>query len=332
MKTHKHKPAQARQAHQMSMVTRARRFLKIKRSLGFEMESTGLMLMQFARFADQHCHTGPLKAELILAWAMANKSHTHRYQAARLSVVRCFARHCAAEDARNQVPPARLLATPQLRKQPHIFSDEQIKNLLDAARGLHPVYPLRPIVYATLFGLLACTGLRISEALALTLADVELSTGMLTIRQTKFCKSRLVPLHPTSAAALQAYVKERDPRGNAPRSQPLLIGGNSQALPYRTVLCTFRRLIGVLDYHSNGTIDAVRIHDLRHTFACRRLLEWYRQGANVDHAIALLATYLGHGKVTDTYWYLSGTGELLAIVAKRFEQFAGQAASEGRPS
>jgi len=332
MKTSTRILARTRSTRPQSMVARVRRYLKIKRSLGFEMESTGLMLMHFARFADRRRQTGPLKSEWILAWATSNSSHSQRYQAGRLSAVRCFARHCAAEDARSEVPAARLLPAPQVRKQPHIFSDGEIKGLLGAARHLHPVYPLRPTVYATLLGLLACTGMRISEALGLTLADVDLSAGVLTVRRTKFRKSRLVPLHPTSTAALDAYIRERDPHGDMPRSRPLLIGGNSQSLPYTTVLHTFRRIVRQLGYRSNGTMHVVRIHDLRHSFACRRLLEWYRHGVNVEHAIASLSTYLGHGKVTDTYWYLTGTGELLATVAKRFEQFAGKATSEGRPT
>jgi integrase len=322
--------AQARSTNRSSIAARVKRFLQLKRSLGFKMETEGILLNQFARFALNRKLSGPLKAHNLIAWATGDSSHTRRYQVNRLSIIRSFARHCAAEDGVGEVPPARLLSANQHRKQPHLFTTEQISSLMAAAGRLTPVYPNRPLVYMTLLGLLASTGMRISEVIGLTLADIDLDKGLIVVRHTKFGKSRLVPLHPTTQSALQAYMRQREPKNRTGASEAVLVGANGRALPYTTVLGTFRRLVRQLGFQSNGTIAQIRIHDLRHSFACRRLHQWYREGVDVEHAIASLSTYLGHGKVTDTYWYLTGTGELLAIVAERFEQFAAQVASDRR--
>lgn len=317
-------------SNRSSITARVNRFLKLKRSLGFKMQTEGILLNQFVQFALRRKLAGPLKAHDLIAWATGDLSHTRRYQANRLSIVRSFARHCSAEDGLSEVPPARLLSADQHRKQPHVFTTAQITALMAAAGRLTPVYPNRALVYATLLGLLACTGMRISEAIGLTLADIDLDKGLIVVRHTKFGKSRLVPLHPTALSALHAYLRQRDPKNRAGVSESLLVGANGCALPYTTVRCTFRRLIRQLGFQSNGTLTRIRIHDLRHSFACQRLHRWYREGVDVEHAIASLSTYLGHGKVTDTYWYLTGTGELLATVAERFEQFAAPAENERR--
>jgi integrase len=316
------KARSATEATRYSIAGRVKRFLKLKRSLGFKMETEGILLNQFVQFAAHRKLAGPLKADDLTNWASGDASHTRRYQANRLSIIRSFARHCAAEDDISQVPPARLLSAGRHRKQPHIFTAPQITALIAAAGRLTPVYPNRPLVYSTLLGLLASTGMRISEAIGLTLADVDLDKHLIVVRHTKFGKSRLVPLHPTASIALQAYMRHRDPMNRACAGESMLVGANGGPLPYTTVLHTFRRLIRQLGFQSNGTITRIRIHDLRHSFACHRLHQWYREKVDVEHAIASLSTYLGHGKVTDTYWYLTGTGELLATVAKRFEQFA----------
>jgi integrase len=178
---------------------------------------------------------------------------------------------------------------------------------------------------------LACTGLRVSEALKLTFAHVDLDRGILRIEKTKFKKSRLVPLHPTTTHALRRYAKARHGRWALRDEGAFFVGLDGRRLSYRAVCVAFRRLRNVLGWKKgNGELPRPRIHDLRHSFACRRLLCWYRQGKNVHNLVAALSTYLGHGKVTDTYWYLTGTPELLAIAGGRFERFA--RTGEGRPS
>ena len=313
---------------QITMVARARAYLAHRRSLGFELEANGVVLLDFARFADRIRYRGPLTTEMMLRWATQSAQHSPRYRAQRLSIVRSFAQYIAARDGKSEVPDTRLLESGYRRQQPHIYTDKQLRQLIGAAARLTPTYPLRPQTYTTLFGLLASTGLRISEALGLQQVDVDLEAGVLRIRQTKFHKSRLVPMHPTVTRVMRRYAacRDRDPANRS--GLTFFVGRHGRPLPYTTVRCTFRRLCIRLRWHSNGVLPRPRIHDLRHGFACRRLLQWYRDGVDVDQAIASLSTYLGHGKVTDTYWYLSGTGELLAIAGDRFERFAGSGRSE----
>ena len=204
--------------------------------------------------------------------------------------------------------------------QPHIYSERQLRELVLTAAKLTPTYRLRPFTYSTFFGLLASTGLRVSEALNLSNGHVDLAQGILRIEQTKFRKSRLVPLHVTATRAVRRYAAERDRHG-AHDSNAFFVGVKGLPLPYTTVRSTFHRIREQLGWRANGMMPRPRMHDLRHSFACRRLLCWYQQGVNVDHAIASLSTYLGHGKVTDTYWYLTGTAPLLATAGKRFERF-----------
>jgi integrase len=186
-----------------------------------------------------------------------------------------------------------------------------------------PGKELRPHTFVALFGLLACTGLRVSEALKLTRLDVDWDQGVLTIRMTKFRKSRLVPIHPSTALAMREYAKLRDRFHPLPETDSFFVATQGKALSYSTAENTFiRYLRPQLSWSPKNGGRAPRIHDLRHTFACRRLLQWYKQGVNIDHSIAALATYLGHVEVRDTYWYLTGVPELFALVGARFEQFA----------
>ncbi len=203
---------------------------------------------------------------------------------------------------------------------PTFNSEKQLRELVLAAENLTPVYRLRPFTYSTVFGLLASTGLRVSEALNLCNGHVDLAEGVLRIEQTKFRKSRLVPLHVTVTRAARRYVIERDRLGTLD-SDAFFVGAKGLPLPYSSVRSTFNRIRAQLNWRTNGMLPRPRMHDLRHSFACRRLLCWYQQGVDVDHAIMSLSTYLGHGKVTDTYWYSTGTASLLAIAGKRFKQF-----------
>ena len=310
-------------SHRITVTCHAKKYLAHRRASGFALNISGDLLMSFARFADHSGHHGPLTTELALRWASLPSAATQRYRAQRLSIVRCFARYLAArDDGRTEIPDPRLLGKVVPRKQPHIYSDTQLRQLVMAAAELAPTYSLRPATYSTLLGLLSCTGLRISEALKLTRDDVDLDQGVLRIEMTKFRKSRLVPLHPTATTAIRLYAKERDLDLSTRGSGFFFVGGQGRALPYGTVRCTFRRLCNRLGLSSNGAMHRPRIHDLRHTFACRRLLTWYEQGIDVNHAIAALSTYLGHGKVTDTYWYLTGTPQLMGTAGDRFERFA----------
>lgn len=304
-----------------SMVTLATEYLDLRRGLGFDLRVQGWLLLDFARYADRAGHHGPITIDIATRWAAASKSGP-RQIAQRLSVVRQFARHRIAFDPSTEVPPVHHVGCPGRRKPPHIYSDAEISELLQAAAALRPREGLRPQTYVALFSLLASTGLRISEARHLTRPDVDLDEGLLVIRESKCRKSRLVPLHPGAVMALKKYAVLRDSYSHSPRSEFFFCTDHAAALKKRAVEATFCKLRDRLGWTTQGRARRPRIHDLRHTFAVRRLLRWYDEGADVNGKILALATYLGHAKVTDTYWYLSATPELLAVTSRRFEHSA----------
>ena len=295
-----------------TMVRRVKDYLQLRRALGFQMRSQGEALLQFGRYLDGVGHRGPLTTEVALRWA--NRPHlSQSSRAKRLSAVRCFARYLAARDGQTQVPERYLAPKVCFRRRPHLYSPRELGQLLAATERLWPSYPLKRLMYRTLFGLLACTGLRVSEALKLKAEHVDLQGGVLRIEETKFKKSRLVPLHPTAMHALRRYARVRYGRLDVRDDSPFFVGKKGNRLTYCAIRWTFERLRKMLGWtQGNGDLPRPRIHDLRHTFACQRLLSWYRQGEDVHHLIAALSTYLGHGKVSDTYWYLTSTPRAIA--------------------
>jgi integrase len=297
-------------------------YLAFRRGLGFALESVGWRLRDFGRYADRVKHQGPMTTDLAVQWALSSRSSDPAQAARRLSVVRQFARHRAVFDPGTEIPPAGLLGRVGRRKQPHVYSDEEVAALLEQASLLQPSGKLRPRTYVAFFSLLASTGLRLSEACRLAPSDVDLTHGVLTVREGKFRKSRLIPLHPTASQALTRYAAYRDACSEVSQSRAFFRTDCTHALTRATVEKTFARLRKRLGWTAHGRARRPRIHDLRHTFAVRRLLRWYEDGAEVDRKIQALATYLGHAKVTDTYWYLSAVPELMAITAQRFERFA----------
>lgn len=304
-----------------TMVARVEAYLATRRRLGFQLRIEGGELLRFARYADASGHRGPVTVELALRWAQTARRSTRLYRARRIETVRCFARHQVLLEPATEIPPARLLGPAHRRTQPHIYSQYEITRLLALAARLRSRRGLRARTYVAILSLLACTGLRISEALRLQLMDVDLDAGLLTIRETKFHKSRLVPLHASASAALRDYVAHRDRVQPRWPSATLFISEAGQSLPYTTVRTTFREIVDRIVARIQGRRPP-RLHDLRHTFACRCLLRWLREGVDVHERIAALSTYLGHAKISDTYWYLTGVPELMAITASRFELFA----------
>jgi integrase len=295
-------------------------YLARRRSLGFALRIEAGQLRSFARFADAAGHSGPLTIDLITRWATHPGRHVRRFPGRRLDVIRPFARDRAAVDPANAIPSAGMLGPARRRGVHHIYTDAQISALVAEAHKLGPVGGLRPATYATLFGLLAACGLRVAEALRLTCADVDLGRAVLTVRMTKFRKSRLVPLHATTADALRAYARHRDRVVPRQALETFFVTTTGTALPYSTVRHVFKRLRSSLGW--DRADPRPRIHDLRHTFACRRLGAWYGAGVDAAVQVATLATYLGHAHISDTYWYLTGSPELLARAAQRFELFA----------
>ena len=296
-------------------------YLAYRRELGFDLESPQWLLLDFARHAERVGHQGPITINLAVQWSMATRSTDPAQPARRLSTLRQFARHRQVFDPATEVPPVRLLGQVPGRKQPHIYSDAEITSLLRQANLLLPRRGLRPRTYVTFFSLLASTGLRLSEACHLMPSDVDLSEGVLTVREGKFRKSRLIPLHPTATEALTRYTAHRNASPQT-RAGSFFRTDHAPELKCAAVKKTFSRLRDRLGWTAQGRACRPRIHDLRHSFAARRLLRWHEEGADIDRKILALSTYLGHAKVTGTYWYLSAVPELMAITSQRFERFA----------
>jgi integrase len=311
-----------------TMVAKVKAYLAYRRSLGYQLKIEGRLLAQFAKFADRRRHRGPLTTELALRWARATSSADRLYWARRLEVVRCLARHLAPMEPGTEIPLRGLLGPAHRRTAPHIYSDAEIAGLMTSARRLGPTGGLRPQTFGTLIGLLAATGLRISEALHLARRDADLDRGLLTVRETKFRKTRLVPLHTTATAALRAYAELRDRTLPNCESDRVFVTDRGLHLKYSTVRTVFRQLCDGLQIAGNRRRP--RLHDLRHTFACRRVEAWSDAGLDPTQGIAALSTYLGHAKVTDTYWYLTATPDLMARAAAKFEKYEASTGGEGR--
>ncbi|MBV8110879.1 MAG: tyrosine-type recombinase/integrase [Hyphomicrobiales bacterium] len=294
-------------------------YLALRRATGFAMLNAEWLLKSFVAFAAERGQTH-VRAQIAIDWAARGPSVAQRD--ARLKAVCRFVRHVRVEDTRHELPPANHFGARKTRRSPHIYSAVEIDRLIEAALRLRPKGGLRPWTYATLIALLSVTGLRISEALKLTVADV--TCDGLLIRETKFRKTRLTPLHDTAAAGLERYLARRRPFSEA---DPVFVDARGLPLRYIAVKETFDRLVC-----SAGIAPAARrrprLHDLRHTFAVRAL-----QGRPADRSrtgahMAALATYMGHVNIYATYWYLEATADLMRDVAAAGEEFF----AEGRQS
>lgn len=295
-------------------------YLAIRRSLGFELRGVAGYLNDFVGLAEAE-GAAHITTELALRWAKQPATTEPAYWAARLGIVRRFAAWRSATDPHTEVPPDGLLPHRYRRKPPHIYSDDEIERLVQTAAELPSSNRLRASTYSTFFGLLAVTGMRVSEAVKLDRQDVDLVQGILTIRRTKFGKSRLVPLHPSSRTALETYAKERDgilPTLSTPAFFVSKRGTRITECSARYTFAKISRQIGLRasaggQRHGRGP----RLHDMRHRFAARTLIDWYRAGVDVEREIPKLATYLGHVHVNDTYWYIEGVPELLQLATQR---------------
>lgn len=306
-------------------------YLAERHRLGFSGHTQAYALCSFAKHVQAVRHRGPLTVEVMADWARRDShgSTDPLTWARRLKLLRTFMRWLQQFEPDTEVPDDAIFGPLPERLAPHIYSEQEIVDLLAAARRLGPAQGLRCVVYETLFGLIASTGMRISEALALRNEDVNLKYGMLTIHQTKFGKSRQVPLHPSTVAALRRYLWMRNLVGNFEQDEaPLFIGTRGRRLgrplDSRQVHRIFISIREQLGWRNRGAHHAPRIHDLRHTFVVRRILLWMAQGVDIDQAMLSLSTYVGHAHVTNTYWYLSAVPELMALAAGRFESYIWQ--------
>jgi integrase len=306
----------------ITMQARVDAYLFCRRQAGFQLTAEGKQLCQFARFADDAGHQGPLTRELAIRWASASAGQRALTAARRIETLRGFARYDRQFYPQTDIPPAHLFGPAHRRLTPHIYTDGEIEALLTATDQLFSPGGVRRTYCRAIFGLLAATGLRLSEATGLKRADVELSQGRLHIRQAKFGKSRWVPLHPTTTEALQQYAQLRDRDPLSTQTDAFFVGDYGRPVRSAQVAYAFRLLRRRLGWQARGAYPAPRLHDLRHTFICRRLEHWYRQGSDIDRHIHALSTYVGHAKVTDTYWYVTATPALIALAAERFETLA----------
>jgi integrase len=311
----------------LTTLHRAQEFLAERGRLGFQAHKSRYALISFARYMDRQRHRGPLTVERMADWARRDKWQrgTPATWARRLKLLRPFARWLRQFEPRTEVPDESIFGPVPGRVAPHIYHDEEIVELLAAARGLNPQGGLRPATYETLFGLIASAGLRVSEALALRDADVELTAGTLTVRRTKFAKARRLPLHPSTVKALVRYRRLRCRSVRASAETPFFVSTRGrrlgQPLGERQVHRVFIELRNQLGWINRGAQDGPRIHGLRHSFAVRRVMLWHRHGIDIDQAMLSLSTYLGHAKISNTYWYLTGVPELMALAGKKFERF-----------
>jgi integrase len=294
-------------------------YLTMRRSLGFKLRDMGYNLHHFVSFMEQQ-GASIITVELALRWAQQPQGVQSAHWATRLSFVRSFARYWSAIDPRTEIPPMGLLPFRTKRATPYIYSDEEIEQLLNAARNLPPSTGLRPWTYYTLFGLMVVTGMRISEVIHLEGGDVDLDQKRLTVRLTKFGKSRLIPLHHSTVKKLNQYLQRRDQLYARSAASRFFFSNQGIPLTDCMVRWTFVKLSRQIGLRKVGDSYGPRIHDLRHRFAVTTLLDWYRTGVDVEQRLPVLSTYLGHAHVTDTYWYLSAIPELLALTRDRLEK------------
>jgi len=293
-------------------------YLAIRSSLGFELRLAGAALHNFISFLE-YARAPFITRDLALRWATQPKDVQPSQWANRLGMVRRFAQYRSAEDPRTEIPPQGLLPHRYHRKPPYIYSDDEITLLIEAAKQLSSTIGLRPYTYSTLFGLLAVTGMRMSEPIGLNREEVDLSRGVLTIRRGKFGKSRLIPIHSTTMNVLRHYACLRDQIFPKPKTSSFLVSDHGTRLTDCTVRWTFVKLSHRIGLRSPSDRRGPRLHDLRHRFAIKTLLSWYRNSIDVEQHIPELATYLGHVHVADTYWYLQAIPELLRLAAMRME-------------
>ncbi|MBI2402003.1 MAG: tyrosine-type recombinase/integrase [Gemmatimonadetes bacterium] len=292
-------------------------YLQVRRALGYKLERAGRLLPDFVTFVHQ-ARAAFITTELALAWATQSPRGTPAWAAARLSLVRGFAQYVRALDPRTEIPPATLLPHHRLRRTPYLYSDADVRALMDAAHA--SLAPFKGATYRTLLGLLASTGIRVGEALALDHGDHDVADGVLRIRHAKFGKARQVPLHPSTGAALTEYRRLRDRIFRPPRSPSFFVSRAGTRLHYKNVHTAFLRLVrtaGLADRRPRRP----RLHDLRHSFAMHTLRDWYHAGVDVEARLPWLSTYLGHVGPATTYWYLTATPELVTVAHRRLERF-----------
>lgn len=299
-------------------------YVSLRRGLGFKCGNEARWLHDFALYLEQRGITRVTTAEAV-RWATRPASAQPAHWAARLRVVRRFALHLSSFDERTEVPPVGLLPFYPRRRPPYLYTDDQVRKLLVAARQLRAgngirENGIRAKTLITFIGLLAVTGLRSSEAIALDDQHVDLQQGIITVREGKYRKSRLVPVQPSTVRALRDYAQARDRVFRRRPTEGFFVGWNGDRLHVDAVQYTFRQLCRRAGVQADPGHRQPRLHDFRHRLAVRALIHWYRCGADVEHHLPTLSTYLGHVHIADTYWYLTAVPELLRLASDRLER------------
>ena len=301
-------------------------YLRVRRSLGYKLEYTERLLFGFVDYLSA-VGAPAATVEHAVGFAMAPPGASPRWQALRLSAVRCFARWAHLQDPTIQVPSPRLLPARVTRAAPYIYSDTEIAALLEATGRLHP--QIRAVTFHTLIALMAATGIRTGEALGLDVTDFDQRACTLTVTG-KYGKTRRLPLHPSIRDGLIDYLLQRQRLQPAPSGPALLVTSRGTRLKPQSVHPVFRSLTNRTGITDASSACRPRLHDLRHRFAVLTMLDAYRSGRDPAAVLPVLATWLGHADPGDTYWYLTGTAELLEAAMQRLDSLAGR--REGEPS
>jgi integrase/recombinase XerD len=303
-----------------ALKARVDEYLRLRRALGFKLKEEGRLLGQLAAYLDA-AGAETISTELAVRWAGLPVAVHPNHWSKRLRVVRGFAAYLQTLDPRTEIPPPDIFPHSRQRATPYLFSEHDVCRLMAEARRLRN--PMRAASYEALFGLLAVSGMRIGEALALDRKDVDLDAGVITIRKAKGDRERLVPLHPTSSDALRRYASTRDRLIPTPRSDAFFLSSAGTPVLAVGLQTTFREIMTRVGLRTEKVHP--RIHDLRHRVAVNTLIDWYQSGVNVNEQMPTLSTYLGHVSPSDTYWYLSASPELMALAADRMADRFGAA-------
>jgi integrase len=294
-------------------------YLTIRRALGYKLREHEWALASFVSFLER-TGASTITPELALQWACDTRG-TEGWKAARLSMVRGFAVHVRTLDPATEIPPTGVLLHRKRYAIPYLYSDDEITRLLTEATVLTP--ERRAMLHSTVIGLLVVTGMRISEALHLDCEDVDLEVGVLTIRNTKFGKSRQVPLHPSTVEALARYERHREELRPPPWTQSFFVTTRGNRPDKSNIEKVFRELRRRAGLGGARGSPKPRLHDFRHSFAVRTVIDWHRAEIDVQPRLLWLSTYLGHVEPSDTYRYLTAAPELLALAVKRLETTLG---------
>jgi len=301
-------------------------YVALKRAMGFSFARQASDLHRFCKFMDEHkCKY--ISTELAKEWALKGDKQPTWWHARQLSILRTFALYWRTVEPRTELWPENIWPMRYQRKHPYIYNAGEIERLLNTCRALQPVDSLRPTMFYTLFGLIAACGLRLSEAVELKDSDIDLKVGIITIRRTKFNKTRSIPVDETTRVALEKYVLARDAyreqyQYGRKRLDLFFVTNNETFVNTNMAEWTFDKIAlkcGVRTQSRRGP----RLHDLRHTFVMHTLKEWYRQGKDVESLLPILSTYVGHAQPGSTYWYITITPELMALASERLDRYMG---------